>query len=150
MPNRRLSSIAETGPEEVAWFSVPLQREDAPDEARDLVGLERLVEVADRAPTDALDLGEAVPERGHQDRPQAGSGPPGRIDQLDAVRARHPVVGQEEVDALAGEVLHRLGGARRGENSVPDDVEEFGEVLAHAFVVVDNQDGAGDRLPLGW
>src|SRR6266516_3369199 len=129
--------------------SVPLQRQDAIDQARDLIGLERLVEIPDGAAAHALDLGEGVAEGRHQDRPQPGSRPPCGLDQLDPVRAGHPVVRQEEVDALADEALQRFRGARRCDHAVSDDGEEFGQVLAHALIVVDDEDGPGDRLWLG-
>src|SRR6266705_6562202 len=125
MPNRRPSSMAEAGRSNVprrmraeyssmiVWVTcrasmvslLPFERKDARDEAGDLVRFERLVQVPDRPAADALDLGEGVPKRGHEDRTEPGLGPTGRLDELDAVRTRHAIVGQQEVD---GVLPHRV------------------------------------------
>src|SRR2546426_833283 len=74
---------------------LPFERKDSCDEARDLVRLERLVEIADRPAAHALALGERGAERRHQDCPQPGLRAARGLDELDPVRARHPEVGQK-------------------------------------------------------
>src|SRR2546428_7746328 len=81
------------------WFSLPFEREDARDETGDLVRFEWLVQVTDRPPAHAPNLGEGVSKRRHQDRAEPGSRPAGRLAELDAVRTRHAIVGEHEHQA---------------------------------------------------
>src|SRR2546426_9789959 len=91
------------------WFSLPFEREDARDETGDLVRFEWLVQGPDRPPAHALNLGEGVSKRRHEDRPEPGSRPAGRLHELDARRTRRSIVGEGEVHHGLPLTFHPLG-----------------------------------------
>src|SRR2546428_13845299 len=169
IPNRRPRSIADAGRSNVPrrmraeyssmivwvtcrlpWFSLPFEREDARDEAGDLVRFERLVQVPDRPPAHALNLGEGVSKRRHEDRAEPGFRPAGRLDELDAVRTRHAVIGEEEIHAVLPHRFHCPGRAPGRQHGIPDQTEQLRQVLAHPLVVADDEDARSDGSGLRW
>ena len=137
----------------------PLQ--GAPDRQAEVRHLPGLLHEVERADLDRLDRVVEVGAAGHhdvgRDRLQRAAD---AVEEVDPAHLRHPEVGQEEVELLVPQELHRVFPGRRDDARVPVELELRREGLADGRLVVDDQDpvhpftsvacraGRGDPRPL--
>ena len=123
----------------------PLMVERAPDDHQQLVDLERLLQVVERAELHRLDRAlDGRVRRHHQNlRPLAFRRRADVLaDQIEAAHLRHHVVDDEDVEAALREQPLRLPRARRLDDVVAVVAQRAAERLQDLFFVVDEQNGA--------
>ncbi len=122
----------------------PLVLERAADDDQQLVDLERLLEVVEGAELHGLDGALDARVRRHHDDLRAIGVAVGRQapDQLEAGRARHQVVDDEQIEAAAPEELARLVRAARLGDVVALGAQRAPERLHDLLFVVHEEDGA--------
>ena len=131
---------------QVAVFGAqPLMLERAPDDDQQLVDLERLLQVVERAELHGLDRAlDGRVRRHHEDlRPLAfGRRADVLADQIEAAQLRHDVVDDEHVERALREQPLRLARAGGVDDLVAGVAQRAAQRLEDLFLVVDEQDGA--------
>ena len=104
--------------------------------------IERLGEVVERAVAHRLDGALAVPIRGgHDDGDVAVPARPQLAEQLEAVAVAQAEVEQHAVDRLRGDEPARFAETRRGHRTMAELGHRASEALAHARLVLDDENG---------
>ena len=128
-----------------------LQR--APDEHEELVDLERLLKVVERAELHRLDraLDRRVRRHHKNLRPLAVLTGAGELpDQLEARHSRHDVVHDQQVEQALAEKPLRFARSRRRDDLVPVFAQSSRECAEDLRFVVDEQNGACAHACMGW
>ena len=108
-------------------------------EVRDLVGIERLVDVVVGAVLERGDGGLDRGVAGHDDDQHVGIDFVQAALQLDAIGAAHLDIDERDIEGLLGHAGERFVGALGGGHVVAFFGKPFGERIAHAQFVVNNQ-----------
>ena len=109
------------------------------DQVRDLVGIERLVDVVVGAVLERGDRGLDRGVAGHDDDQHVGIDLVQAPLQFDAVGAAHLDVDQGDIEGLLGHARQRFVGALGGGDLVAFFGKPLGQRIAHAQFIVDDQ-----------
>ena len=123
----------------------PLVLERAPDDDEQLVDLERLLQVVERAELHRLDRALDRGVRGHHQDLRTftfGRGGDELADQLQAAQLRHHVVDDHHVEGALAEQPLRLTRARRLDDGVARIAQRAAECLQNLLLVVDEENRA--------
>ena len=116
-----------------------LQR--APDHGQQLLQVERLGQILERAALGRLDRGDQRRLRAHHDHPQLGAHPLDARDQVEPVLVGHHHVGDHQVALAVLDPAPERGRIRGGAHLIAGAAQRLGEHGADRAVVVGNQDG---------
>ena len=147
---RHRAALADERVERAVGRNLPLQQVDLArelppiggrsDAHQQLVAKERLLHEVHRAELHGLDRRVDRPEARHHDERRVDAYVAELAQDVDAREARHPHVGQDDVEAVALRQLESFFAGRHLLHGVPRGAQHPAGALAHARIVIDEED----------